>query len=351
MMSGRLTDLGIRVPVVLAPMAGGPSTPELCAAVSEEGGLPFFAAGYLSAGQLQDRLDELKGMTDRPFGVNLFVPDTDADPVEGDAYRRYRDRIVTLGFAEEPELPQEPVWSDDDYTAKLEVALASPAAFVSFTFGHPIPEVVDQVHTAGKKVVLNATSPSGIQAALQAGADVLVVQGAGAGGHRASVPGTDDDAFYETEDLVRQATALTELPVFAAGGVAGAVDVSRLLAAGATAVQVGTLFLLANEAGTKETHREALTSLRDRDTVVTSAFTGRPARAVVNRFITEMEGRGESAPAAYPALHFLTSGLRKRADTEGNAELLNLWAGTGFRHAVSAPAGDIVRGLYPGNGE
>lgn len=341
----------MQVPVVLAPMAGGPSTPALCAAVAEAGGLPFFAAGYLSAGQLRDRVAELVELTDRPFGVNLFVPDADAEPVDADAYRSYRERIISLGFAEASELPEEPVWSDDDYDAKLEVALDGPATYVSFTFGHPTPDVVDRVHAAGKKVVLNATSPAGIGAALTVGADTLVVQGAGAGGHRASVVGADDEAFHDTVDLVRHARTLTGLPVFAAGGVSGAADVARLLAAGATAVQVGTLFLLADEAGTKVTHRKAVAAMHDRDTVVTRSFTGRPARAVTNRFITELEGRGDTAPAAYPALHFLTSGLRKRADAEGNAELLNLWAGTGFRHAVSAPAGDIVRELVPESGE
>lgn len=331
-------------PLVLAPMAGGPSTPRLAAAVAETGALPFLAAGYLTPGKLREDIEDFESRTSAPFGVNLFTPDPSGQDCDLDTYQRYRDKVLEATNADEALLPEEPVWSDDAFDDKLEVVLASTARFVSFTFGHPSPSVIERIHEAGKLVVLYATSRPGIDAIAASQADVIGIQGPEAGGHRATVAGIDDDSNESLVTLIEHALTVSDNPVFAGGGVATAADVLALLRAGATAVQVGTLFLDADEAGTKKTHRRALHELTDRNTVITTAFTGRPARAIANRFTDSLS---EIAPGFYPQLHFLTSALRKDADEHNDAENLNLWAGTGFTHVNAQPAASIVRGLLP----
>lgn len=329
-------------PLVLAPMAGGPSTPRLAAAVASAGGLPFLAAGYLSPDKLREDIAEFEAYSAEPFGVNLFAPDARGKDCDVEAYRRYREQVVEVSGANPELMPVEPVWSDDAFEEKLEIACASSASFVSFTFAHPAPAVVQQVHTAGKFVVFYATSQPGIDAIAASEADIIGIQGPQAGGHRATVFGVDNNSNESAVALVKYARGISAKPIFAGGGVSGAADVRDLLHAGASAVQVGTLFLNAQEAGTKDTHRRALVEFSDRDTVITRAFTGRPARAIENRFSAALS---DLAPSFYPQLHFLTAALRKDANERGDAESLNLWAGIGFAHAKAEPAGDIVRRL------
>ncbi|GAA2107112.1 NAD(P)H-dependent flavin oxidoreductase [Brevibacterium salitolerans] len=344
----QIAGIDFEVPLVLAPMAGGPSTPELCAAVSSAGGLGFLAGGYLSAERLAADLSRTAELTDRPFGVNLFAASPAPDTPETRArLQAYRTRLVESGHPETL-LPDAPLGTDDSYAQKLEVAASSPAAAVSFTFGHPSSAEIRDLHAAGKAVVLYATSEAGIRAAAASGADAVGVQGFQAGGHRASVTGVDiadadaPDPGLTAAELTRLAAGLTRKPVLAGGGVATAADVRALLAAGASAVQVGTRFLTAAEAGTKKTHRTALLELRDRETMLTAAFSGRPARTVANDFARR---HGEAAPRLYPQLHFLTAGLRGEANAAGDPENLNLWAGTGFAACREAPAADILAEL------
>jgi len=172
----------LAVPIVLAPLAGGPSTPELTAADSNAGGFGFLAAGYLAAAALAERLEQTRTLTDAPVGVNLFVPGTPAPPQTVDAYAARladdaRQAGVELGAAR---------FDDDDWAAKLELLITTPVAVVSFTFGCPEPEVIGRLQGAGSEVWVTVTRPSEARQAVDAGADALVVQGAEAGGHRAS---------------------------------------------------------------------------------------------------------------------------------------------------------------------
>ncbi|WP_058234193.1 nitronate monooxygenase [Devriesea agamarum] len=331
-------------PLVLAPMAGGPSTPALAAAVAQAGGLPFLAAGYLTPEKLRQDIEELESRISAPYGVNIFVPDPNGQTCDAEAYRRYRNLILQTVPIDDALLPAEPVWTDDAFDAKLRIVLDSGARFVSFTFGYPTTAVMARLHDAGKTIVLYATSRLGIDAIAALTADVIGIQGPHAGGHRATVPGIDDGSNEPLADLIEHAVSVSDKPIIAGGGVTGASDVRALLDAGASAVQVGTMFLDAHEAGTKATHRRALRELTDRDTVLTTAFTGRPARAIANRLTDVLS---EDAPSFYPQLHFLTSALRKSADENNDAENLNLWAGTGFARVRSASAAEIVHDLLP----
>jgi len=336
-------SLVLRRPLVLAPMAGGASTPSLCAAFAREGGLPFLPAGYLTADELRRNIQELEQAVRAPFGVNLIVPLAQED-TDFNKYLQYRDELVKNSSIDPAVLPLRPTWSDDGFTEKLEITLASAAEFVSFTFAHPPVSVIDRVHEAGKQVVLYSTSKPGISAVAKSGAGIIGIQGPSAGGHRATVQNVDDDSEEPLSVLIDFAMSISDMPIFAGGGIAEAADVLMHLRSGGTAVQVGTMFLDTVEAGTKATHRQALRELKDRPLVVTRAFTGKPARAIANRF-TGLHS--SCAPHMYPEVHYLTSELRKDANSRGDMENLNLWAGEGFRCAPQGSAAEVVRMLLP----
>jgi nitronate monooxygenase len=266
------------LPIVGAPLAGGPSTPALAAAVSDAGGLGFVAAGYRSA---TETAADIAAVGARPFGVNLFVP----GPREVEDVAPYAERLAPEAERQGVALG-EPRWSDDDWEAKLGLVLRVRPAVVSFTFGTPSREVVEELRRAGIQVWVTVTSPGAV-----IDADALVVQGAEAGGHRG---GADDEDALPLAELLREFD--TDVPLIAAGGIADAAGVRAALDAGATAVQVGTAFLLTPEAGTSEPHRRALAG--DAPTRLTRAFSGRLARGIENRFLRTSYRLARAEPAA-----------------------------------------------------
>ena len=238
--------------VVQAPLAGGPSTPELAAAVSNAGGLGFVAAGYLSSGALAEHILRTRALTDRPFGVNLFV--LQEEPVDDSAIADYA--VLLAGEAERYGVALgEPRFDDDDFAAKLDVVVALRVPVVSTTFSRPPPDLIERVHKAGGEVWATVTSASEARAACTAGADVLIAQGAEAGGHRGS---WSDDDGPELGLLALLSSIDVSLPLVAAGGIADATHTAAALSAGATAVQAGTAFLLCPEAATSVPHRQAV---------------------------------------------------------------------------------------------
>ena len=329
-------ELGLVLPLVGAPMAGGPGTPALASAISRVGGCGFIGAGYRTAAQMAADIAETRRGAAR-FGVNLFVPRE--LPVDVDAVRRYRELLRPEAEHYEVELPSIRVHDDDDWDAKLQQLLDDPVPFASFTFGLPPEAQVRALRRAGTRVAITVTDPAEARAALALPIDALVAQGREAGGHSGSFDPLAYRGGLATVDLVRAIVAMTATPVIAAGGIADAPSVRDALAAGAVAVQVGTVFLRADEAATRSAQRAALADARFADTVVTRAFTGRPARGLRNRFT---ERYSDAAPVAYPAIHHLTRPIRKAAALRGDADALNLWAGSGHRLARAAPAADIV---------
>ncbi len=323
-----LRPADLDVPIVLAPLAGGPATVELASAVSAAGGLGFLAAGYLSADALGERM---AAMTVRPSGVNVFVP----SPSAGEDVGAYAARLAAEGPVGEPRA------DDDDWDAKLALLQASPPDVVSFTFGLPDLAVIAALRERDIAVWLTVTTPDEAEAAVAAGADAVVAQGAEAGGHR----GGFDDAgeAIGTLALVQLIAARVRVPIVAAGGVSKGAGLAAVLAAGASAGAVGTAFLRATEAGTSGAHREALATTRA--TALTRAFTGRTARGIVNTFMRRHEA---AAPRAYPAVHHLTAPLRAQARAAGDAENINLWAGQAHALAREAPAAEIMAELMDG---
>jgi nitronate monooxygenase len=323
-------------PIVQAPMGGGPSTPALAAAVCEAGGLGFLAAGYRTPDAVRADVAELRALTSRPFGVNMFVPGVPSRDRAG--LRRYAEALATEASRYGVELG-EPYPDDDGWKAKLELVRAESVPVVSFAFGCPATGVIGSLREAGCEAWVTVTSPAEALAAAEAGADALVVQGVEAGGHRGSHEPTAvaDVGLVALLQLVRE---VSELPLVATGGIATGRGVAAVLAAGAAAAQLGTAFMLTPEAATSQAHREALK--RRGPTALTRAFTGRSARGIENRFMREHEGE---APIAYPEVHHLTAPVRGAARDRGDAEGFHLWAGQAYPLAAELPAGELVHAL------
>ncbi|GAA0383778.1 nitronate monooxygenase [Streptomyces luteireticuli] len=338
--AGPLTGL-FRHPVVQAPMAGGASRPSLAAAVSDAGGLGFLAAGYKTPAAMYEEVKQLRARTSRPFGVNLFLPQPPlADPA---AVAVYAEQLAGEAAWYDTPLGDWDRPADDAYEAKLAILLDDPVPVVSFTFGCPSAADLEALARVGTVTVVTVTSAAEALAAREAGADALCVQGVEAGGHQGTHH--DDpqaDGTGAGAGLLALLTEIREtvpLPLIAAGGLMRGAQIAAVLAAGACAAQLGTAFLACPESGASELHKRALTDPLFTGTELTRAFSGRPARGLVNRFIRE---HGPYAPAAYPQVHYLTAGLRRAAAAAGDPQALNLWAGQGHRLARGLPAAELV---------
>ncbi|MFC5287507.1 NAD(P)H-dependent flavin oxidoreductase [Actinokineospora guangxiensis] len=325
----------LRIPVVVAPMAGGVSTPELVAAAVNAGATGFLAAGYLSPAALAGRIEAVRELTGGAFGVNLFVPGPRTEVLLGGHAAAVAAEARRLGVQ-----PGRPVWDDDRFADKVDLLVKDPVPAVSFTFGLPAADVLTRLREVGSHLIATVTTPAEAEAATAAGVDALCVQGAAAGGHRGTF--ADDTAhpggapLYDLLPALRLMAGLG-LPLIAAGGLVHGADVAAVLAAGAVAAQLGTAFLRCPEAGTAEAHRAALAA-GGRQTALTRAFSGRPARGLVNRFLVE----NPSAPSAYPQIHHLTRPVR----AAGDPEVMSLWAGQSYALASADPVAAVLERLH-----
>jgi nitronate monooxygenase len=325
---------GLPLPIVLAPMAGGPSTVALAAAVGHAGGLGTLAAGYLSPDELARRIAELRAEAVGAIGVNLFlVGGAPADPA---AVAAYAARLAPLAQRAGVALGEART-DDDALAAKVDVVLAARPEVVSFTFGCPDGALVVRLQEAGIEVWVTVTTAAEGEQAAAAGADVVVAQGAEAGGHRGGFTDGDDQPVPVVELVAALSGLGAALPIVAAGGIMDGADLRAVLDAGAVAGQLGTAFLLTPEAGTNPVQRAQVA--RAGETVLTRAFTGRRARGIANAWTAALDG---VAPKAYPEVHHLTAPLRAHGRAAGDPDLVNLWAGTGHARAVAEPAGAVV---------
>ncbi|MEX0170691.1 nitronate monooxygenase [Streptomyces sp. LMG1-1-1.1] len=338
-----LNDLS-RFPIVQAPMAGGASCPELVGAVCEAGALGFLAGGYKTAGGLYQEIKQVRRLTSSPFGVNLFMPQ-DGRPADPAAVEVYRHQLAGEATWYETPLGEADDSRDDAYDAKLAILREDPVRVVSFTFGCPEPEVLASFARIGTFTIVTVTSADEAVAAERAGADAVCVQGVEAGGHQGTYRDDPADEGVPGTGLLALVTQVRErvgLPIVAAGGIMRGAQIAAVLAAGADAAQLGTAFLGCPESGAHPLHKGALTDPLFTRTALTRAFSGRPARGLVNRFMRE---HGPYAPAAYPEIHHLTAPIRKAAATAGDAQGMALWAGQGHRLARALPAGELVEVL------
>lgn len=339
----------LRIPLIAAPMAGGPSTPGLVAAAAAAGGIGILAAGYKTLSAMGAELETTRELTNDRLGINLFVP----APSGRDGKRSPSARAALVaGYREhlQPDadrygvsLPEPDPTDTDDYAGKIDYLVEHPLPLVTFTFGTPAADVVARLHDVGTHVTVTVTDAAEARAAVGCGADSLCVQGPDGGGHRGTHAVEKTPGGESLPVLLADLRPLTTLPLIAAGGVRSGADIAALLERGAAAVQLGTLLLRSTESGAGQSHRDALVSGRYSGTTVTRAFSGRLARGLTNRFIREHDGQ---APAAYPEVNQLTRPLRAAAASAGDADGLALWAGAGFAACRAEPAERILADLW-----
>jgi nitronate monooxygenase len=334
-----LEQLGMSFPIVAAPMSGGPTTPAMVCAATRAGGLGMLAAGYKTTEAVAAEIKQVRA-EGVPFGVNVFAPNP--LPVDPDSYRTYAAVIQREADQFGLALPPHPIEDDDQFDAKITLLLDDPVPIVSFTFGIPPSNVIAALQKADTLVMQTVTTADQATEASAAGVDLLAVQASTAGGHSATLTPREPVAATPIADLVRSVTEAVDIPVVAAGGIATPEDVVEVIQAGAAAAMVGTVLLRASESGASATHQAALIDPLRTETVLTRAFTGRPARGLRNNFIDAHEAQ---APLGYPAIHYLTSPLRKAAAAAGKPDFVHLWAGTGYRHASAEPTADILQRL------
>lgn len=322
-------------------MAGGVITTALCIAVADAGGLPFIASGYLTSKELEQQISDFELKSNSDFGINLFYPEKSR--IDESEYSSYK-KSIRIDHKDEL-LPAGMINNDDFFYEKLNIALSSKAKYLSFTFGHPHDELINKIRSAGKTVILYATSESGILYIENSAADIIGIQCVEAGGHQASVYSVDDNKEpHDIDMLIEYALSISNKKIIVAGGVSTKNDVLKRIRQGVAAVQVGTMFLLANESGTKDAHKYAILNFKNRKTILTKSFTGKLARAIDNDFIRKYD---DLSIEGYPEVHYLTRGIRAEANRRNDPENLNLWAGCGFINAYQDSAENIIKNLTP----
>ncbi len=336
--------IGIDHSIIQAPMAGGTTTPELVAAVSNAGGLGSIGAAYLTADQITEAVAAVRRLTTRPFCVNLFVPTPTPEPGTWDpagmlAFLSAHHAAVGLP---PPDLP--PSFAPDP-EAQWAAVLAAAVPVFSFTFGVPDAAVISAFQAAGTRVFGSATTVAEARTLAEAGVDGVVAQGSEAGAHRATFAGGFEASLVGTLALVPQVVDAVDVPVIASGGIMDGRGIVAAEALGAAGVQLGTAFLTTDEAGTSQPYRNALLRAREDETVVTRAFSGRPARGIVNAFIEQMSEPGALEPLPFPIQNALTGPMRRAAAQRDDADRLALWAGQGVPLARAMPAGQLVADL------
>lgn len=335
--------LGVQYPIIQAPMAGGVTTSQLVAAVSNAGGLGMIRAGYMTPSQLREQIQELKSLTDKPFGVNLFVP----NPYNADQERIAKAKNFLQPILQELHVakvePKLPSFEQDVKTfyEHIDVIIEEKVSICSFTFGLPDSKILRKLKE--NSVIVIGTAGTVAEAILneKAGVDAVVIQGAEAGGHRGSFLGEDKQSVIGLISLIPQTADQIKIPIIAAGGI---MDGRGLMAAkclGAQAVQMGTAFLVCEESGAHQLHKEAIIGAKEDQTVLTKTFSGKLARGLKNRFTEKMSNREDEVPD-YPLQNELTKTIRKASAEKGTSEYMSLWAGQSTRLAQCLTARQLI---------
>lgn len=321
--------LGITYPVLLAGMAGGPTTPELVAAISEAGGMGTLGAAYMEPEAIRQAIRRIRELTDRPFAVNLFTVDLTDDTTRIHEMKTVLDPVrERLGI----EPGAQAVQTADRFAEQLAVLFEEHVPVISTAFGLLPEEAMKRALDAGVKVLAMATTVEEAIAAERGGVHIVVAQGSDAGGHR----GTWDvekhplGANIGTFSLVPQVVDAVSIPVVAAGGIMDGRGLAAALMLGASGVQMGTRFLTAAESGAHPAYQRALLDSTEEDTVITRAFSGRPARGVRNAFIEQVESSGVE-PLPFPTQNTVTGDIRRAAAVQNDEQYMSLWAGQATR--------------------
>jgi len=333
--------LGLRYPILQAPMAGGPTTPGLVAAVGQAGGLGGFGFAYTEPAAMREQVEAVRAIARVPVHINLFV-DPLPEPPSSDTLRAALAALAPMYAAAGATLPPS---VDAPYAPNLgdqiETALALRPAVLSSHFGCFSPEVIARAHAQDTLIAGSATNLDDALKLQALGVDFVIAQGAEAGGHRGIASADAPDAMIGTFALVRLLVRQCKLPVVAAGGVMDGEGLAAAIALGACGVQMGTAFLPAVESGAPEAHKQALFDRTGPGTTITRAFSGRPARGIRNRYIDATQSP-DFPLLPFPIQNKATGPMRAAAAKQGNGDFMSLWAGQAYGLARKATAQELV---------
>ena len=339
--------LGIEHPIIQAPMAGGPTTPELVAAVSNAGGLGSYPGGYLPPGEIDSAIRQIRALTDKPFAVNLFIPEkTPRRKTPARVMKKLGEIAGEVGA----ELPGEIAAESFSFEEQLGVILDNSVPVFSFTFGIPKRKHMKEMRRRRVTIIGTATCAAEGVMLEEAGCGAIVTQGSEAGGHRGSFARAGELPLIGSMSLTPQLVDKVGVPVICSGGIMDGRGIAAALALGASAVQMGTAFLCCTEAAVPAPWLEALRNSLDSSTVLTRVYTGKYARGIRNRFYDEMSGLEDKVPA-YPVQNYLTRPIRNVSRAKGDPEFMSLWAGQGSAMSRRCAAGELVRMLVSEYGE
>jgi nitronate monooxygenase len=329
-------------PIIQAPMAGGITTPELVAAVSNAGGLGSLAASLLSPVAIIEQAEHIRRLTDKPFAINLFVQSRpQIDHVEVESAKQLMQPVWSaLGW---DKLPTPTRWCVD-FEEQLDALIVARPAVASFTFDTLHGNQMQRLHEAGILVIGTATNLQEAIVLQALGADAVCLQGIEAGGHRGTFIGAQQASNLTTLALLQHCEPHMQIPLIAAGGLMDGQDIATVLAAGAQMVQMGTAFLTAKEAGTSVAYRQRLLEARSDTTRLTRVFSGRLARGLDNQFMQLLSTVADQMPA-YPIQNALTSSIRAHAGKANNTEFMSLWAGQGLTRCRDLAAAELMQVL------
>ena len=334
--------LGIEFPILLAPMAGGPTTPQLITAVSNAGGLGQFGAAYLNEDAIVTMANQLRASTNKSFGINLFLPQNPkyTDQEFSKATEALTDYFSKFGL----KLPKNIIDTTPSFNQQLKAVIESEIKFCSFHLGLPTKNNIQELKEAGISTAASATSVEEGKQAEERGVDFIIAQGSEAGGHRGTWMGDWRHSMTGTLSLLAQLKAHLSTPIIAAGGIMNGAGIAATMALGAVGVQMGTAFLTCPEAGVNDNYKKALLNTSHDNTIVTRTFSGRPARGLRNYYIEQMENSGSYA-LPFPLQNILTGPLRKAAAKENNTDYMSMWCGQGASLSRGIPAAKLIETL------
>ena len=340
--SDLVRELGITHAIIQAPMAGGPSTPELVAAVSNAGGLGSLGSAYSTPEQITADIKKVRSLTEKPFNVNLFAGGyAPESPIDAAPMLALLAEIHEALHLSPPTLP---AWPKSPFAEQFQAVLEARPAVFSFTLGIPEPRAMARLKAAHIAIFGTATTVEEGQMLEASGVTAIVAQGAEAGSHRGTFAGSFETAMIPTLELVRSLRAAVSTPIIASGGLMDGRDIAQALARGASSAQLGTAFLTCPEGGTPEAYKRAVLAARQDTTVITRAFSGRAARGLRNTFITKLEGQ-EKIILPFPLQNALTRPMRTAAAKLGESGYLSLFVGQGVTRARAMPAAELVSRL------
>lgn len=333
--------LGLRYPIIQAPMAGGPTTATLVAAVGSAGALGSFGFAYTEPAAIREQVDAARELASVPIHINLFVDAQPAPPSKA-AIDAALDALRPMYSAVGAPVPAgiEPPYAPR-LEGQIDAALALRPAVLSSHFGHFEPAVISRARAQGTLIAASATNLDDAMRLQTLGVDFVIAQGAEAGGHRGTTSADADDTMMGTLALVRVIARNCSLPVVAAGGIMDGEGLAAVLALGACGAQMGTAFLPVAESGAPETHKQSLFDRAPAGTAITRAFSGRPARGIRNAYIER------TTTSSFPLLPFpiqnkATASMRTAASKAGNGDYMSLWAGQAYSLARRATAAELV---------